>query len=236
MNQSVLDILRSEQFLNYFVKRTELACSKTFWRLCERKQSFRSVIKGTEDAKAQLTRSNRISVRVGEEFEEEICPALRNCHVRCKHIDNAIGDISIQGQIWEIKTSKHNPDIKSKTYSLQGATHSSSKTSSYIFIRYELDFDKRLRFKSKPNNIIKGLHFSVHNGIVLPEYWHGEANGSNSRTTLQVPKEVFDDFQHGVIYGSLRAARKYLQFHTAPFNLTEYTRRVNALPDILGIK
>jgi len=234
MEFQILQKIKSPQFLNELIKHTELACAKSFWRICESKQTFRSLINKSKDMKNRLTKSNRISVSVANEFEEEMCPTLRKFNIKCQHIDNQVGDFIINGSVWELKTSKFNSELNSKNYTLQGATHSGSKCNNYIFIRYELDFDKILKYKSKPNNIIKGLHFSVHKSIVKSEYWIGEANGNNSRTTLKVPISEYNNFNEGLVYGSIKPSTKYLQFRTEPFCLEEYSKRINLLPDIIG--
>jgi hypothetical protein len=233
MNEKVLEILRSPYFLNELVKRTEIGFSKTFWRLCERKRTLRYIL--DKDTKGSNTNSVRVSVCFGENFEEEMIPTLKSFNIEnAVHIDNQFGDFKIGDHIWELKTSKVNPNTNDNK-TMQGSTHSGSKCNSYIFIRYDIDIDKVFKYKTKPNYIINGLHFSVHKDIVKQEYWKGTGSSNNSRTTLRVHKDNCKDFQEGLIFGKIKPAAKWTHFLTEPFNLKEYEKRVNSLPDIMEI-
>lgn len=228
-NNVNLKVLKSPLFLDELVRRTEISCSKSFWRFCDGKHTLRYIINQAADSTSRSIISNRISVKVGEEFEQEFKPTLKSFGLSCKHIDNSTADFLINNVLWELKTSKHSK----KSYSLQGSTHSNLLCENYIFIRYELDLDTVIKYKSKPNNIIKGIHFSVHNGIVKKEYWIGEATNNNSRTVLKVPNSKLSLFQKGLIYGEVIPAKKYLQFKTIPFKLYEIQHNNTILSNII---
>lgn len=222
MKIETFEKLKSPHFLRNLIERTENSITKSFWRLCEKKLSLREYINSTNDKKSTLIRNNKVSVIIGNEIEEELCPLLKSMNIVSEHVDNEIGDFLIENTMWELKTSKEKTNGKGiKT--LQGSTHSGSKCDNYIFIRYGINIDKILKWKDKPNNIIDRLHFSVHRNVVKKEYWIGKHTNKNSRTTLKVPIGVYEDFSKGLVFGEIKPGRKFLQFLTLPlYNLMEY--------------
>lgn len=219
MNQKTFNIISSNEFIHSFIKKVEISISKSLWRVCEKKISIGEFIKSSIDRKTRLIKSNRISVMFGEEIEEDFCSTLKNFGIKSKHIDNEVGDVKIENDIWEIKTSKESPFGKKSTHTIQGSTHSRSKCKRYIFIRYGIDVDKILVKPASVNNLINRLHISIHDNIVESEYWVGKHSDNNSRTVLKVPLTEFDKFEKGIVFGSLKRANKYLQFRTEEFIL-----------------
>ena len=138
---------------------------------------------------------------LGELFEEAIFEVLKAAGLIVKRKADSGGDITINGKSWEIKTTQGDD--------IQGATHSSQKPPRYIMIKYKLDYDKALSLENNEGLIIEfGVWISED---IDSDWWHGEATGNNSRTTLKIPIEggsiietIIGDFNDSSSHG-----RKY---------------------------
>lgn len=234
MKKETLKILKSNEFLNNLIYNTEIYVSKSLWQLCENKKNLQNYLDeaSKEDIKARTEKSNEISVYIGAALHNVICPTLKEFGISCLSQKNEKGDLLIDGETWELKTSKQG-EKKGGNETIQGSTHSGSKCNNYIFIRYGVDWNKKFVYKTKPNNFINQLHVSAHFGIVKKEYWVGKAGENNSRTTLNVPILESDNFNKGVIYGIIKPAKKWLHFKMEEFNLKGYTPKTNCLKELL---
>ena len=155
-----------------------------------------------DDTIDKSQKTGLVTVRLGELFEEAIYEVLKKSgFIKVKRKADSGGDITINGKSWEIKTSQGDD--------IQGATHSSQKPPRYIMIKYKLDYDKPLSLENNDGLIIEiGVWISE---SINPYWWHGEASGTNSRTTLKIPIEcgavietVIGEFNNNMGYG-----RKY---------------------------
>ena len=154
-----------------------------------------------DDTIDKSQKTGLITVRLGELFEEAIYEVLKAAGLIVKRKADSGGDITINGKSWEIKTTQGDD--------IQGATHSSQKPPRYIMIKYKLDYDKALSLENNEGLIIEfGVWISED---IDSDWWHGEATGNNSRTTLKIPIEggsiietIIGDFNDSSSHG-----RKY---------------------------
>ena len=154
-----------------------------------------------DDTIDKSQKTGLITVRLGELFEEASYEVLGDAALNVKRKADSGGDITIGVHAWEIKTSQGDD--------IQGATHSSQKPPRYIMIKYKLDYDKPLSLENNEGLIIEfGVWISE---SIDSSWWHGEASGNNSRTTLKIPIEdgdvietVVGEFNNNIGYG-----RKY---------------------------
>ena len=157
-----------------------------------------------DDTIDKSQKTGLITVRLGELFEEATYEVLGDAAVNVKRKADSGGDITIGVHAWEIKTSQGDD--------IQGATHSSQKPPCYIMIKYKLDYDKPLSLENNEGLIIE---FGVWTSESIDSsWWHGEASGNNSRTTLKIPiedggvietviGELNDSDNHGRMYCKL---------------------------------
>ena len=89
-----------------------------------------------DDSGDKSQKTGGITVRLAELFEEAIYEVLKDANVNVRRKTDSKGDITINGEPWEIKTSQSDD--------IQGATHSSQKPPRYIMIKYKLDYNKAL--------------------------------------------------------------------------------------------
>ena len=133
---------------------------------------------GTID-KSQKT--GMITTALSQLFEKSVERMLKEAHVNVKPKADSEGDITINGEPWEIKTSQG--------VNIQGATHSAQKPPRYIMIKYKLDYDKALSLENNDGLIIEyGVWVSE---SIQPSWWGGKPTNNNSRTTLRVPSEEY---------------------------------------------
>ena len=154
-----------------------------------------------DDSGDKSQKTGGITVRLAELFEEAIYEVLKDANVNVRRKTDSKGDITINGEPWEIKTSQSDD--------IQGATHSSQKPPRYIMIKYKLDYNKALSLENNEGLIIEyGVWISE---SISHLWWHGKPTKTNSRTTLKIPIEdghvietVIGNFNNNNSYG-----RKY---------------------------
>ena len=154
-----------------------------------------------DDTIDKSQKTGGITVRLAELFEEAIYEVLKDANVNVRRKTDSKGDITINGEPWEIKTSQSDD--------IQGATHSSQKPPRYIMIKYKLDYNKALSLENNEGLIIEyGVWISE---SISHLWWHGKPTKTNSRTTLKIPIEdghvietVIGNFNNNNSYG-----RKY---------------------------
>ena len=124
-------------------------------------------------------RTGMITAALSQLFEKAVYRTLREAHVDVKSKADSGGDITINGEPWEIKTSQG--------INIQGATHSAQKPPRYIMIKYKLDYDKPLSLENNKGIITEfGMWKSE---SIQPSWWRGKPTKRNSRTTLRVPAD-----------------------------------------------
>ena len=154
-----------------------------------------------DDTIDKSQKTGLITVRLGELFEEASYEVLGDAALNVKRKADSGGDITIGVHAWEIKTSQGDD--------IQRATHSSQKPPRYIMIKYKLDYDKPLSLENNEGLIIEfGVWISE---SIDSSWWHGEASGNNSRTTLKIPIEDGDIIETvlGEFNDSSSHGRKY---------------------------
>ena len=154
-----------------------------------------------DDTIDKSQKTGLVTVRLGELFEEAIYIMLKEAGYNVRRKADSGGDITIDGKPYEIKTTQGND--------IQGATHSASKPPRYIMIKYKLNYDKALSLENNEGFIVEyGVWISE---SIDPSWWHGEASGNNSRTTLKIPIEDGDIIETvlGEFNDSSSHGRKY---------------------------
>ncbi len=149
-------------------------------------------------------KTGMITVFLSQLFEKGIYEMLKEAGFKVKRKADSSGDITINGQAWEIKTSQGKD--------MQGATHSAQKPPRYIMIKYKLDYDKVLSLENNDGFIIEfGVWISE---SIDNNWWSGEATSNNSTTILRIPiangnqidtliGEFNDSYTHGRKYCAL---------------------------------
>ena len=140
-----------------------------------------------------------ITVRIAELFEEGFYRVLSSKGVDIRRAANEKGDFIIDGKPWEMKTTQGDK--------MQGATHSSSKESRYIMIKYKLDYDRKLSENNQNLFIDYGVWLSEN---IEDQWWYGNPTRNNSRTTLNVPSEKSDSIVS--VIGEVKKNKKYCKF------------------------
>ena len=136
-----------------------------------------------DDTIDKSQKTGMITTALSQLFEKSVERMLKEAHVNVKPKADSEGDITINGEPWEIKTSQGD--------NIQGATHSAQKPPRYIMIKYKLDYDKALSLENNDGLIIEyGVWVSE---SIQPFWWSGEATNNNSRTILRVPTDNVDE-------------------------------------------
>ena len=177
----------------------EESAGHVFYAAARNKLSLNEYYPDDENDKSQKV--GGITVRLAELFEEANYEMLKAADCNVKRKADSKGDITINGEPWEIKTTQGD--------NMQGATHSARKPPRYIKIKYKLDYDKPL---SLDNNEGFFTEYGVWvSDSIQPSWWRGKATKNNSRTTLKIPIEngseintIIGDFNDSSSHG-----RKY---------------------------
>jgi len=169
-----------------------------------------------EDKSKGNENSVKIGVGLGQISEYAICKIFNEFKSSdfhpLEHINTPSGDYVWDGISIELKTSrvKRNKNGIDVSHQFQGATHSSRKSEYYLLVKLDIDHDIPL---SSDESFLKGLFISfvkIDNG-----WWKGTASNNNSRTTLRIPNEFENEFENGIVIGSIRElSRKYIKFGT----------------------
>lgn len=152
-----------------------------------------------DDTIDKSQKTGLITVRIAELFEEGFYRVLSSKGVDIRRAANEKGDFIIDGKPWEMKTTQGDK--------MQGATHSSSKDSRYIMIKYKLDYDKKLSENNSGLFVDYGVWLSEE---IQNEWWSGQATNNNSRTVLNVPYDKYDSIVS--VIGEVKVNRKYCKF------------------------
>ena len=155
---------------------------------------------------------NEVYVYLGRILESVLTCLLASAF-KVKKDRTSSGDVTIEDVIWEIKgTSGKN--------SWTGSTHASKKENesmNFIGVKYGIN-EKVNVFDiiGGDANLIDEIFVGVFENIELVR--RGSATGSNSRTSLLIPVEIYDTVKEQVAWGNFRFPKqngKYLQFEPA---------------------
>ena len=130
-------------------------------------------------------------------FEWGIPMMLREAGVNVEERNTSGGDIIVDDQPWEIKTTQADAPT--------GSTHSASKPPFYIIIKYKMDRDRVLTEGSN-EGIINEFGVWISESIDK-SWWCGNPENDSSWTTLKVP--VANSNQIDTVIGNLTHGTKY---------------------------
>lgn len=147
-------------------------------------------------------------VDVGKIWESILMCHLKNhSNMNITAYRSNVGDLKINNQIYETKAT-FNVD------GWTGSTHSLKKEETNInFIGLSYDIDKTCTMNDFINGnkiLINGLFLIVIDDFSFIRTAHDSP--SNSRSSLQIAIEDYDDVQDGVVFGGLTKKKKYCYF------------------------
>ena len=147
-------------------------------------------------------KTGMITVQFSDLFEKNLVNVL-NEHLgkygyKVERKANSVGDITIthiaSGKTYpfELKTTQGDD--------FQGATHSASKCDDYILIRFNLDYDKKFSMGDN-SNLFTDFSYQVYPNL-NNEWFKGKESKNNSRTTLRVPVQEFNNWSDSFVVGN----------------------------------
>lgn len=151
---------------------------------------------GTID-KSQKT--GGVTVRFSELFEHYLEELYSEYGLDTLRKADSNSDFVVNNRNFELKTTQSS--------NFQGSTHSSSKCDDYVLIQYKLDWDKKLSLDNN-KGLITDLFVALYDGIDN-KWWCGQPTSNNSRTTLKIPSESYEEYKDKVIVGSVKQNPKF---------------------------
>lgn len=177
-----------------------------FRHLIEDNTSFQMYMK-----KKGKQASSNIGGRIGYAFEN----VFDNIFKRDKRFnpeDVAGHDFLFQSTPIEMKTTKMQDGFTGSDYS--------SKCENFILIGYDLTKD----ILTKEIDMIEG--FFVYVGPIDSKYWKAGTSKKNTRSTLLIPNEEYDNMKDGIVYGDVKIRKRSTYLFYERVKINDKKRRI----------
>ena len=182
--------LHNKKLYYEVTRKVEQIVPCNFGLVCKENKSLNEYYPDGEIEKSEKV--GLVTIKLAELFNVALVDVLNKHGINAKVKCNNKGDLTINNEPWELKTTQGK--------NFQGSTHASNKCNNYILIKYKLDYDKKLDNSNK--GLIKELFVCVFEGL-NNSWWKGTASHNNSRTTLKIPISEWNNYNNYVIVGSL---------------------------------
>ncbi len=199
-NDLITDTIISMKDVNIYydlVNRIEESIKYVYGIPCSNNMSLNEFYPGGTIDKSQKT--GGVTVRFSELFEHYLEELYSEYGLDTLRKADSNSDFVVNNRNFELKTTQSS--------NFQGSTHSSSKCDDYVLIQYKLDWDKKLSLDNN-KGLITDLFVALYDGIDN-KWWCGQPTSNNSRTTLKIPSESYEEYKDKVIVGSVKQNPKF---------------------------
>ena len=208
-DSDTISIMRNPYIYYELISKIENSVKHVYGIPCSKNMSLNEFYpEGTID-KSQKT--GGVTVRFSELFEHCLEELYSEYGLDTLRKADSNSDFVVNNRNFELKTTQGD--------NFQGATHSSSKCDDYVLIQYKLDWDKKLSLDNN-EGLITDLFVALYDGLDN-KWWCGQPTSNNSRTTLKIPSESYDEYKDKEIIGSLKQNPKFCKSITENLNGTK---------------